>query len=571
MHFLRALVCAVAVLGLAVAAAAEERIRSFEADIFLTGEDRFSVVETIEWDFGGRSAHGIYRDIPIAYGRGHAADYHIQVELEGVTLDGGDVPVKTRESGDILNVRIGDPDRTVTGVRRYEVRYTVSRGLLYFEHHDELYWNVTGFGWKVPMEAVSATVYLPASAVSGATQTACFTGPMGSFEQHCTIQPGSTAVTFTADRDFRAGENLSLVLGLPKGIIREPTDAERFWARVRDYLSAWILIPFATLFGMHRMWKASGKDPAGKAAIDVRYEPPEGLSPAEVGTLIDEQVDMVDITSTILDLAVRGHLRIEELETTKLLFLKERDWALIKLAGTDPLRGHEAKLMGHLFALGERTTVSSLKNKFHTHLPGLRKAIYEQLSGSGSYFSAAPDQVRTRWGIGGAVLIVLAFVVLASANIVGAVAMLASGIIVLVYSRVMPRRTRRGRATYEHILGFKEFVGRVDRDRLEREGTRTPDAFEKVLPFAVVLGVADEWAEAFGDLYTEPPSWYASPRYAGGGFHPNLFVGDLGTSLDSIGSTIASTPSSSGSGGSGFGGGGGFSGGGFGGGGGGSW
>ena len=556
---------------LASSAAASERIRSFETDIFLSDEDRFSVVETIEWDFGNRSGHGIFRDIPVAYGRGHAADYHIRVELESVSLDGGSVPVETQSAGDNVRFKIGDPNRKVFGVRRYEIRYTVERGLLFFDGHDELYWNVTGFGWQVPMDRVSATVYLPVTAQAGVTQTACFTGPMGSFEQHCSVREGSNAVTFSSDRAFRAGENLSLVLGLPKGAIREPTSAERFWARVRDYLSLWLLVPIATLLGMHRTWKERGQDPAGKQAIDVRYEPPEGLSPAEMGTLIDERVDMVDITSTILDLAVRGHIKIEELETTKLLFLKERDWALVKREGRDVLRGHESKLMGHLFALGERTTISSLKNKFHTHLPGLRTAIYEQVSGSGSYFSSSPDKVRNGWTIGGVVVCGMAFLAFAAGNLIGAGCLGVAGVIVLVYSRFMPRRTRKGRAAYDHILGFKEFVERVDRDRLEREGIRTTDSFERVLPFAVVLGVADEWAEAFGDIYNEPPDWYASPRYSGGGFHPGLFVGDIGTSLDSIGSTIASTPSSSGSGSSGFGGGGGFSGGGFGGGGGGSW
>ena len=130
------------------------------------------------------------------------------------------------------------------------------------------------------------------------------------------------------------------------------------------------------------------------------------------------------------------------------------------------------------------------------------------------------------------------------------------------------RRTRRGRRAYEEILGFKEFVERVDADRLQRMGGRSVGQFEKVLPYAIVLGVADRWADAFADLYTEPPSWYRSSRYHDG-FAPRLFVSDLGRSLQTMGQTMRSAPRSSGSGSSGFSGG--FSGGGFGGGGGGSW
>jgi uncharacterized membrane protein YgcG len=142
------------------------------------------------------------------------------------------------------------------------------------------------------------------------------------------------------------------------------------------------------------------------------------------------------------------------------------------------------------------------------------------------------------------------------------------GGIVLLMSRVMPRRTRRGRRAQQEILGFQEFALRVEADRLERLGTRDVALFERLLPFAFVLGAADAWSEAFADLYTEPPRWYRAQR--GGSFRPRGFVTDIGQALDTAATVMTSRPRSSGSGSSGFGGGG-SSGGGFGGGGGGSW
>ncbi|MFQ5457145.1 MAG: DUF2207 domain-containing protein, partial [Myxococcota bacterium] len=141
-----------------------------------------------------------------------------------------------------------------------------------------------------------------------------------------------------------------------------------------------------------------------------------------------------------------------------------------------------------------------------------------------------------------------------------------TGALIAVFSPFMPRRTARGKRAQAEILGFREFVERVDADRLDRMGGRTAGNFEKVLPFAIVLGVADAWADAFADLYRQPPAWYVGPRH--GAFNPRVFVGDLGQSLKTIGATMASSPR--GSGGSGMAGGG-SSGGGFGGGGGGSW
>jgi len=154
------------------------------------------------------------------------------------------------------------------------------------------------------------------------------------------------------------------------------------------------------------------------------------------------------------------------------------------------------------------------------------------------------------------------------ANAVAAGSVIVSGLVVAAFSRIMPRRTRKGRRAYEEILGFREFLVRVDRDRLERLGVDTREQFEKLLPYAIVLGMADAWADAFAEIYVEPPSWYHGYDPVGP-FRPHVFVSDMGRSLESIGQALASRPSSGG-GGSGFGGGG-FSGGGFGGGGGGSW
>lgn len=132
----------------------------------------------------------------------------------------------------------------------------------------------------------------------------------------------------------------------------------------------------------------------------------------------------------------------------------------------------------------------------------------------------------------------------------------------------MPRKTRRGVAALRHILGFREFIERVERERVAKMAREDPTIFGRLLPFAMVLGVADEWAEAFEGLLAEPPQWYEG--YDGRPFVMGTFIDDLGRTMHKISGTLRSSPgSSAGGGGSGFSGG--FSGGGFGGGGGGSW
>ncbi len=560
-----------ALLALALAAPAQaERIRSFEVEISLDPDGSFLVTESIAYDFGPLQRHGIFRDIPVLYSRDAVGRRRMRLEVEAVTdAKGAEQPYQISRSGASLRIRIGDPRRTVTGLRHYRLRYRVGRAIQYLEAHDELYWNATGNGWPVPMERAGAVVRLPATAAAATARLACFTGAAGSRAAACRAERRGDAVRFEAEGGFAPGEGLTLVVGLPKGVLREPAAWARLLDTLRDYGGAWLLLPFAALAGMTRLWRSRGRDPVGREAIPVRYEPPEGLTPAEVGVVADERADLEDVTATILDLAVRGHLEIQEIESSRFLFLSDRDYRLQRRSmPAGDLRLHESRLLGALFGGGETLLVSSLRNQFHVHLPGIRKELYRAVSRRGGYFPVSPDRVRRTWaGIGVAVLGAAALLGLSGLVAPGgALALAASGGVVLAFSRFMPRRTRKGREVYEEIAGFREFVRRVDADRLERLGGRSVERFERVLPYAVVLGVADAWADAFASIYTEPPRWYRSARYADG-FAPRRFVGDLGQSLNSIGRTLASTPRSSG--GSGFSGG--SSGGGFGGGGGGSW
>jgi uncharacterized membrane protein YgcG len=555
------------------AAASAERVRSWDTEIYLEGEDTFAVVERIRWDFEDAQRHGILRDIPFAYGRGHAADYRVGLDVVEVTDAAGAAQRwKTSRSGRLLQIRIGDPQRYVSGAVDYVIRYQVRRGVLFFADHDELYWNAIGSELAVPIDRASATVFLPAGVAPEALQRACFTGPFGSVEQACDVSAGVAALTFTAQRRLAPREGLSLVLGLPKGVVREPGRFEKVLARVRDYVNAWAVLPLVTLAALIGIWRTQGRDPGRGAALPVRYEPPEGLTPAEVGVVLDERVDLVDVNATLLDLAVRGYLRIEEVDTVVFVFMRNRDWRLVKLREGDGLRPHEALLFEKLFAARESVTVSSLRNRFYAQLPALRVAVYDAVSREGRYFPTSPDRVRRAWAAAGvAGLAGGAVALVANAPPPTAVAVAVSGALVLLFSRVMPRRTARGRAVYEQILGFREFVTRVDKDRLERMGDQSTARFERILPYALVLGAADSWADAFDGVYSEPPRWYTGPT--SGPFQPRVFVDRLGDSLTSIGTALASTPrgsGSAGSGGSGFGGGG-FSGGGFGGGGASSW
>ena len=133
----------------------------------------------------------------------------------------------------------------------------------------------------------------------------------------------------------------------------------------------------------------------------------------------------------------------------------------------------------------------------------------------------------------------------------------------------MTAKTVKGARTHIAVLGFQEFMNRVDADRLK---VMPPDTFEKYLAYAMALGVEHHWAQAFAGIVKDPPQWYAGPGGYVGGFNPILFSSSMHSMASDMHQVFVSAPrsSSTGSGFTGDGGGGGFSGGGFGGGGGGA-
>lgn len=561
-------------LFLFAAPAAAERIERFDVRISLGQAYDFEVEERIRWDFEGAEKHGIFRRIPTHYARGPAADYRITVNVQSVTDENG-VPWRfaERQRGPELELKIGDPNVKVSGIRTYVIRYRVGRAILYFPEHDELYWNATGTDWPVVVETATADVHLPPGASPSLARRTCFAGPAGSNDSACTARDADGAVEFASNAPLPPGAGLTVVVGLPKGILPQPSAARQGLERASDFFSVWLLLPLGTLAFVWRRWRTHGRDPGGLGAIPVRYEPPEGLTPAEIGTVLDERADMRDLTATILDLAVRGHLHIEEIESTRFLFLSNRDYKLVRHEiPAEGLKEHERKLLAALFAGGSPVLLSGLESRFYVHVPGITTALYGVVCGAEGLFANSPEKVRGHYRLAAAAVLALGFFVfVADQSLAAALSIVATAAIVFFAADAMPRRTLRGRRARDEILGFREFVRRVDADRLERTGGRTAERFEKLLPYALVLGVADPWANAFSGIYTKPPDWYRSPRY-GPDFRPRDFVSDVGRSLSTLGQTLSSRPASSGSGSgsSGFSSSG-SSGGGFGGGGGGSW
>jgi uncharacterized protein (TIGR04222 family) len=382
----------------------------------------------------------------------------------------------------------------------------------------------------------------------------------------------------TATRPFRPGEQITVVVGFPKGVVAEPVkkledrprDIDAWWDLTPMSVGGSLIVLLAGLGVIGRRWLTFGRDPRGRETIVPEYEPPERMRPAEVGVLVDESADTKDLTATIVDLAVRGYLRIEEIPAQGMF--GRRDWRLQRVRDADDaLAPYERRLFDGLFALGGQVDLSSLKGTFQATLAGAESDLYGAAVKRG-WFPSDPSSVRTKWFGTAVALIVLGAVavillgIFYGAALVGVAAILI-GIIAGLSSRAMPARTAQGHELLRRILGFRMYMDTAETQRqrfAERE-----NIFATYLPYAIVFGLVTKWARAFSGLDAQQAmaGWYAGSSLT----NIAVFSSDLAVFSSSLSSVISTSPASTGgsSGSSGFSGG--SAGGGGGGGGGGSW
>jgi uncharacterized membrane protein len=566
-RFLRRAILLVLLLSALSTTAAARRlsIQRFSSEVYVEQDSSLDVTETIEANFIG-AWHGMYRTIPVEYVTPQGFNYSLLVKLDSAT-DGSGQALKVESSRErhYLKWKVYI-DNATDVVRVITLRYHVTNGLRFFEDRDELYWNVTGDEWDVPVEDASAQIYLPAGATG--VRSLAFTGSYGSRGQNAEMKTSANSVDVAMLRPLAFHEGLTVDIAWDKGLVKEPGTGDLI---VQFLESNWpLFFPAFVFMFMYWLWYTRGRDPR-VGPIAVQYAPPDGMTPAEAGTLVDDDAGMRDITATVVDLAVRGYIVIEEKDRSELMgLISNKDYVFHLKKPPNQwtgLKAHELVLLSGIFSNGLLTDVdlSALQNHFYTQLPGIKNSIFGSLMERG-YFQHRPDYVRSAYVGGGLILggLMLSIGIKLSQTMGMAqapflIAAVVSAVIVIGFGWFMSARTTEGAKALAAVLGFEDFLTHVEADRMDRIN-KTPETFEKFLPFAMALGVEKKWVGAFKDIYSQPPSWYQGGYY-NGGFYPIMFVNSLDNMTARASSAMASAPRSSG--------GSGFSGGGFGGGGGG--
>ncbi|MGH2642180.1 MAG: DUF2207 domain-containing protein [Actinomycetota bacterium] len=580
--------------GSAAGQSGSEVIHSYGVEIRILDDGDLEVTETIDYDFGSALRHGIFRTIPTRF---HHDEVHDRVyPIDDVSVRSSTAPsdVEVSEEGGSTVIRVGDPDVEISGRHTYTLTYRVAGALNAFDAHDELYWNAIGDEWQAPIENVRVVVHAPADV----QRVACFQGWEGGTDVCGTARHDGGTARFSADRTLQPYEGLTIVVAIPKGAVPEPSPIlEERWAPGRAFsldgtkIAAALAVTGLVGGLLGRLWWREGRDrrfigsqidqvmgsPSGEsepvplgegdAEAPVEFAPPENVRPGQIGTLLDERANVIDVTATIVDLAGRGFLLIQEIPDTGLF--SKTDWTLIRLEGAgSELLAYERKLLDGLFRDGTEVRVSELKTTFAERLHGIESALYSDAMRQ-KWFRARPDRVRLRWAGAGVFLLVagaaVTFVLARWTHwgIVG-IPVIVAGLALSLMARQMPARTAKGTAMLRRIRGFRRVIATAEQHMAR--WAEEENVFTRYLPYAIVFGLTKKWAKAFEDLGLQPDtsSWYVGPRM----FTAAAFADSIDGFAVTTGGTLASTPASSGS--SGFGGGG-SSGGGGGGGGGGSW
>ncbi len=548
----------------AVSVLAEERILSYDSEITVAADGSMTVVETIRVRAEGRNIRrGIYRDFPTDYKDQYGNHYKVMFDVLGVSRDGGSESFRTERRSNGVRVYAGRSDVILQpGEYTYRIRYRTDRQLGFFDDHDELYWNVTGNGWVFPIERASATVILPEGIPDASISMEGYTGVYGRTSQDVVSRVVNGRAIVETTRGLAGGEGLTLVAGWPKGFVDEPGPLDRLGYLLKDNLGLLLALSALALSAwyLYFVWSKFGRDPEA-GVVFPHYEPPKGFSPASARFISRMSYDAKTLTAAVINLAVKGFIEIDK---------TGEDYVLTQKSSDEPLAPGEKVLYAKLFAGGP---VLELDNKNHKeillakahHNAALRRN-YEKI-----YFLTNTPLLLPSFLLSVVVAIGIAVADLGVPVVIAVfvVNFLLHG----VFYYLMRAPTQKGRRLLDKLEGFRLYLDVAEKEALNLRNPpeKTPELFERYLPFALALGVEQAWAAQFAGVFAAlsaqgedyQPRWY---RGSFNSMRLGNFASSVGSSLNSAISSAATAPGSSSGGG-----GGGFSGGGGGGGGGGGW
>lgn len=537
-------------------------VKDFQSTIIVNKDSSLLIEEKITADCGNLpDKHGIFRVLPLRF-KTEAGEIKTPVRLVSITdFNGKTLPhstIRDRASNTIA-WKIGDPKKTVAGENYYKITYIVENAINFANpEFDEFYWNLIGNFWVIDIDNFSIDISFPEEVNKNNAKVSYYSGIFGSAESEGVVNRWKTdnILNFSSLRSFKAGEGLAASISFPKNIFTPYKPG--IFDEYGKYL--WLLVPLFSFIFCFYLWLKYGKDPKVKKAVVPEFEPPANLTPLEMGALAGNgDVSSKLFSASIIYLAVKKYIVIEQIE--RAWYLGGKDFKLKKIKPEEEflsLPFSEKVLIEKMFKEKKEVFLSLLKTSFYKEMPSIQKAAAENLALKSLISEKGRALRKAFFAVSSVYFISGAFLFLFFQTIAGLLAMTFSGIIILLFAKIMPKRTPKGAELNWRIKGFKMYMEKAEAFR--QRFNEKENIFEDLLPYAMVFGIAKLWAEKMEEIYGKEYFQSYHPIWLAGTTAGSFDADSFNSQIKSISSGISSatgTSSGSGSSGGGRGGGGG--------------
>lgn len=557
---------------------ATERIVLFDVDIHVRKDATILIKEelfvTCEHN---QVRHGIVREFPTIYQDAFGLQVMVDFNIKTVLLDGKPTFYETKQQKNGIAIYIGNERAFLTeGQHLFTIVYETNRQLGFFKDHDELYWNVTGNGWQLPIDKVKARVRVPEGVDIATIRHKAYTGFYGQTEhdvEEFVARDGS--VHFTTTRSFRPKEGLTIVIGWPKGYVTYPSWLQYllWFAKDNSAFFIFLLGLFFLLAQMYHVYSAKKRMQRAKAIIPLFY-PPKDITPGMVCYFSHHGAgsDTKSLSAELVTMAVHNWLHIRYIAGT----LYGGTYQLLKnKAPTSPDSMYQS-LYNTLFK--KRSTIELTKTYSNTiqSCATILKRHYKHLD---QLFATNLDAMIQSIIVAAISYLGIFYFSPHTNNITIVCIITYMTLLGILYYFFFDVYTAQGYDLWREIEGFKLFLSTTEQERLTIIGTpptKTPELYEAYLPYAIALGVERQWNKQFVPVFEQlkhtghpyHPIWLIGPKgYPG----TSSLISGMSSGMHTAISSAATPPGRSSGFGGRSGGGGGFSGGGGGGGGGRGW
>ncbi len=499
-------------------------IQSFHSELLVETSGTLQVTNTIKYTETQEGKHGIRHSIPIAYTGPLGTNYTTKLTIKKITRDNQPVPFEQTIHNGRITFLIGSANTTIpAGTYTYVIEYTTQRQLQFYEEYDELAWNVTGLESAIPIYHARATIKLPNDIPSQSITASAFTGPYKSTQRHASIESKNHTISISTTRPLRPFEGLTIYVSWAKGYVKRPSATTELWLFSQDnpglllfFLLLIIVIYYlvTTIKRIHAYEKPS--------TIIPRFYPPKDATPAECGFLKQRYTSPTHVAAEIVDLAIRGYLTIEAIPPTK-----KADTYLLKKTSkpwNSELNLLEKALLASLFDTNEEYRLHKNPNE-------------KERKKAGSLIKSLQKSIASR-PFKNLLTLHISFILPVLCAIIGAVAicsaldgyvsaltLIPASVLIAIATWYLPGYTPEGRRAKDELEGFALYLKTAEIDRLQVIGTppiKTPELFEKYLPFAMALGLEEQWTQQFGPLFKEwedaqhpyQPRWFIGNHFS---------------------------------------------------------